>query len=187
MLNQSGCGMMQINHRLVNMITPKYLRLSGRGGVRSEENEECRKYRVWKIRSVENAECGKCRVWKMRSVENAECVVTLTTLCILHTPRFPHLFSTLHIFHTPHFPHSPFHTQHFPDLTFSTFNITHSIIRFSVQVVCCLNFGKFRLYGNLRIFFKIPHTMFSFDGQYKRRRAVSLGGASKKVIFPLFL
>ena len=114
MLNQSGCGMMQINHRLVNMITPKYLRLSGRGGVRSEENEECRKYRVWKIRSV----------------ENAECVVTLTTLRILHTPRFPHLFSTLHIFHTPHFPHSPFHTQHFPDLTFSTFNIVHSIIRF---------------------------------------------------------
>ena len=24
------------------------------------------------MRSVENAECGKCRVWKMRSVENEE-------------------------------------------------------------------------------------------------------------------
>ena len=125
MLNQSGCGMMQINHRLVNMITPKYLRLSGRGGVRSEENEECRKYRVWKIRSVENAECGKCRVWKMRSVENAECVVTLTTLCILHTPRFPHLFSTLHIFHTSYFPHSTFSTLPFPHTTFSRFNVFH--------------------------------------------------------------
>ena len=25
------------------------------------------------MRSVENAECGKSRVWKMRRVENAEC------------------------------------------------------------------------------------------------------------------
>ena len=25
------------------------------------------------MRSVENEECGKCRVWKMRSVENVEC------------------------------------------------------------------------------------------------------------------
>ena len=29
--------------------------------------------------------------------------------------------------------------------------------------------------------YKIPDTMFSFDGQYESRRAVSLGGASKKV------
>ena len=27
----------------------------------------------------------------------------------------------------------------------------------------------------------LPTTMFSFDGQYKSRRVVSLGGASKKV------
>ena len=186
MFNQLGCGMMQINHRLVNMITPEYLRLSGKGGMRSVENEECGKYRVWKIRSVENAECGKCRMWKMRSVENAECVVTLTTLRIFHTPHFPHLFSTLHIFHTPHFPHSPFHTQHFPDLTFATLNVFLFLSTRLSQLIC-LYFGKFRLHGNLRIFFKILHTMFSFDGQYKRRRAVSLGGASKKVIFPLFL
>ena len=30
--------------------------------MRSVENEECRKYGVWKMRSVENAECGKCGV-----------------------------------------------------------------------------------------------------------------------------
>ena len=35
----------------------------------------------------------------------------------------------------------------------------------------------------LQIFFKMPDTMFSFDGQYKSRRAVSLGGASEKVTF----
>ena len=186
MLNQSGCGTMQINHRLVNMITPEYLRLSGKGGVRSVENEECGKYRVWRIRSVENEECGKCRVWKMRSVENAECVVTLTTLRIFHTPYFPHLFSTLHIFHTPHFPHSQFHTQHFPDSKFSRFSFC-TFFPYFFNVSNVFEFGEFRLHGNLRIFFKILHTMFSFDGQYKRRRAVSLGGASKKVIFPLFL
>ena len=38
-------------------------------GVRSVENEECRKCGVWKTRSVENAECGKRGVWKMRSVK----------------------------------------------------------------------------------------------------------------------
>ena len=119
----------------------------------------------------------------MRSVENAECVVTLTTLRIFHTPYFPHfIFSTLHIFHTPLSTHNIFQIYRFPHSTLPTLSYG-----FTVQVVCCLNFGKFRLYGNLRIFFKIPHTMFSFDGQYKRRRAVSLGGASKKVIFPLFL
>ena len=25
------------------------------------------------MKSVENEECGKCRVWKMKSVENVEC------------------------------------------------------------------------------------------------------------------
>ena len=25
------------------------------------------------MKSVENEECGKCRVWKMKSVENDEC------------------------------------------------------------------------------------------------------------------
>ena len=150
MFNQSGCGMMQINHRLVNMITPEYLRLSGKEGMRSVENEECGKYRVWKIRSVENAECGKCRMWKMRSVENAECVVTLTTLRIFHTPHFPHLFSTLHIFHTPHFPHSPFHTQHFPDLTFARFIVfLFSVYTFQFTSCVCIlvNFVFTVIYG----------------------------------------
>ena len=41
--------------------------------MRSVENAECGKRRVWKMRGVENAECGKCGVWKMRSVENTEC------------------------------------------------------------------------------------------------------------------
>ena len=40
--------------------------------MRSVENTECGKCRVWKMRSVESAECvlfsGKCGVWKMRSV-----------------------------------------------------------------------------------------------------------------------
>ena len=34
-------------------------RLSGKRGVRSVENAECRNCGVWKMRSVENAECGK--------------------------------------------------------------------------------------------------------------------------------
>jgi len=41
--------------------------------MRSVENAECRKCRVWKMKSVENEECGKRGVWKTRSVENAEC------------------------------------------------------------------------------------------------------------------
>ena len=32
------------------------------------------------MRSVENAECGKCRVWKMQSVENVECRKRLCNL-----------------------------------------------------------------------------------------------------------
>ena len=34
-------------------------RLSGKRGVRSVENAECRKCGVWKTRGVEKAECGK--------------------------------------------------------------------------------------------------------------------------------
>ena len=45
----------------------------GKRGVRSVENTECGKCRVWKMRSVENAGCRKCGVWKMRGVENAGC------------------------------------------------------------------------------------------------------------------
>ena len=41
--------------------------------MRSVENEEYGKWRVWKIWSVENEEYGKCGVWKMWSMENAEC------------------------------------------------------------------------------------------------------------------
>ena len=33
--------------------------------MRSVENKECGKCRVWKMLSVENEECGKCGVWKM--------------------------------------------------------------------------------------------------------------------------
>jgi len=41
-----------------------YDRLSGKRGVRSVENTECRKCGVWKMGSVENGECGKCGVLK---------------------------------------------------------------------------------------------------------------------------
>ena len=40
--------------------------------MKSVENAECGKRRVWKMRSVENEECGKCGVWKTRSVENGK-------------------------------------------------------------------------------------------------------------------
>ena len=43
--------------------------------MRSVENAEYEKCRVWRMRSVENEECGKYREWKMRSVENEECSV----------------------------------------------------------------------------------------------------------------
>ena len=36
--------------------------------MKSVENEECEKCRVWKMRSVENVECGNCGMWKIRGV-----------------------------------------------------------------------------------------------------------------------
>ena len=36
--------------------------------MKSVENEECGKCRVWKMRSVENVECGYCGMWKIRGV-----------------------------------------------------------------------------------------------------------------------
>ena len=48
--------------------------------MKSVENEECGKCRVWKMKSVENVECGKCGVWKMKSVENAEDLTISTTI-----------------------------------------------------------------------------------------------------------
>ena len=58
------------------------------------------------VRSVENVEYGKCRVWKTRSMENAEC--GKCGVC-------GNAFSTLPIFHTPHSalrtPHSSFSIQ----------------------------------------------------------------------------
>ena len=46
--------------------------------MKSVENVECGKCRVWKMKSVENEERGKCRVWKiwrvaLWNVENKEC------------------------------------------------------------------------------------------------------------------
>ena len=140
---------------------------------------------------MENKECGKCRVWKMSNVENEECGKCGVCGNANHTPYFPHSTFSTPIFHTSYFPHSTFSTLPLPHTAFSRFNVCQIYrfpffcLHFSVHLMC-LYFGKFRLHGNLRIFFKILHTMFSFDGQYKRRRAVSLGGASRKVIFPLF-
>ena len=54
--------------------------------MRSVENAECRKCRVWKVRSVENAECRKCGVWKMRSVEKAEDLTIITTITSIPFP-----------------------------------------------------------------------------------------------------